>query len=299
VAGPTSLVVVSGLGGAGKSAALRGLEDLGFYCVDNLPPVLIETFADLCSHAGHFVERVAIVVDARAHGGLEEFPAVYDRLQAHSASVELLFLDAEDEVLLRRFSETRRPQTFSVDGDVLEGVRRERRLLAPIRELADRVVDTSHFTPHDLRDFIFRLYGASTGELASVRVVSFGFRSGLPKNADMVFDVRFLPNPNYVAELKPLTGMDTAVSQYVESRPETREYLRHITGLLRFLVPRLGGEGRAYLTLAVGCTGGRHRSVAVAALIADVIREMGYDVSLSHRDLPPSLETSEPAEENQ
>ena len=290
----TSLVIVSGLGGAGKSAALHSLEDLGYYCVDNLPPALIETFADLCSRAGHAVERVALVIDARAHGGLEDFAPVYEDLQKRGASVELLFLDADDDVLLRRFSETRRPQTFAVNGDVLEGIRRERRLLAPLREIADRVVDTSRFSPHDLRDFVFRLYGASSGEHASVRVVSFGFRSGLPKNADMVFDVRFLPNPNYVPELKQLTGMDNAVSRYVESGPETQEFLRHVAGLLQFLVPRLGGEGRAYLTLAVGCTGGRHRSVAVAALIATGLREMGYDVSLSPRDLPPALETPAP-----
>lgn len=293
----TSLVVVSGLGGAGKSAALHSLEDLGYYCVDNLPPALIETFADLCNHAGHVVERVALVVDARAHGGLEDFAPVYEGLRKRGTSVELLFLDADDEVLLRRFSETRRPQTFAVNGDVLEGIRRERRLLDPVREIADRIVDTSSFSPHDLREFIFRLYGATSGELASVRVVSFGFRSGLPKNADMVFDVRFLPNPNYVPELKPLTGMDNAVSQYVESRPETQEFLAHVGDLLQFLVPRLGGEGRAYLTLAVGCTGGRHRSVAVAALVADDLRKMGYDVSLSHRDLPPASESPAPVKE--
>lgn len=293
----TSLVVVSGLGGAGKSAALHSLEDLGYYCVDNLPPALIETFADLCDRAGGVVERAALVIDARAHGGLEEFALVYQDLLQRGAAIELLFLDADDEVLLQRFSETRRPHALAVDGDVLEGVRRERQLLAPIRELADRVVDTSHFTPHDLRDFIFELYGAAHDRLASVRVVSFAFRSGLPKNADMVFDVRFLLNPNYVPELKQLTGLDNAVSHYVESRPETQEFLDHVKGLLRFLVPRLGGEGRAYLTLAFGCTGGRHRSVAVASRVASDLREMGYDVSLSHRDLPAGAGASAPGEE--
>ncbi len=292
----TTLVVVSGLGGAGKSAALHGLEDLGYYCIDNLPPALIETFADICDRADH-LDRVALVIDARALGGPEEFTPVYEVLRKRGSPVELMFLDADDDVLMQRFSETRRPQKFAVNGDVLEGIRREREMLAPIRELADRVVDTSQYTPHDLRDFIFELYGARHGELASVRVVSFGFRSGLPKNADMVFDVRFLPNPNYVPELKPLTGMDNAVSQYVESRPETREFLAHVTELLRFLVPRLGAEGRAYLTLAIGCTGGRHRSVAVARRITDALREMGYQVGLTHRDLPPAEGSPAPVEE--
>lgn len=293
----TSLVVVSGLGGAGKSAALHGLEDLGYYCVDNLPPALIQTFADLCDRTGHVVERAALVIDARAHGGLEEFALVYEDLLARGAAIELLFLDADDEVLMRRFSETRRPHALAVDGDVLEGIRLEREMLAPIRDLADRVVDTSHFTPHDLRDFIFKLYGAADDELASVHVVSFAFRVGLPKNVDMVFDVRFLPNPNYVPELKPMTGMDKPVSQYVESHPETQEFLERLEGLLSFLVPRLGGEGRAYLNIAFGCTGGRHRSVAVAARVANDLREMGYDVSISHRDLPTGPETPAPGEE--
>lgn len=289
--------MLSGLAGAGKSAALHGLEDLGYYCVDNLPPALMQTFVDLCDRSGS-VERAALVVDARTHGVLEEFAAVHAALQSRGGAVDVVFLDADDAVLQQRFSETRRPHPMAVGGDVAAGIRRERELLAPLRELATQVIDTSEFTPHDLRDFIFKSFGGAGSELAAIRVLSFAFRAGLPKNADLVFDVRFLPNPNYVPDLKQLTGMDKAVKQYVESRPETREFLNHIEGLLRFLVPRLAGEGRAYLTLAFGCTGGRHRSVAVASRVAEELREMGYEVSVSHRDLPAA--TPQPtAEEKQ
>jgi len=295
VAASTRLVVLSGLSGAGKSAALHGLEDLGYYCVDNLPPALMLKFAELCDRSGF--ERAALVVDARTHRVLEEFAEVYAALRARDGSVDLVFLDADDAVLQQRFSETRRPHLLAGDGDVVSGIRKERELLEPIRDLARHHIDTSEFSPHDLRDFIFKSYGAADNELATIRVLSFAFRSGLPKNADLVFDVRFLPNPNYVTELKPLSGMDTPVLRYVESRPETQEFLQHIEGLLGFLVPRLAGEGRAYLTLAFGCTGGRHRSVAIASRVARDLGDMGYEVSVSHRDLPAGTATQVPAEE--
>jgi UPF0042 nucleotide-binding protein len=291
----TRLVVLSGLAGAGKSAALRGLEDLGYYCVDNLPPALMLTFADLCDRGG--VERAALVVDARTHGVLDEFSTVFDELRERGDNVDMVFLDAEDAVLQQRFSETRRPHPMAGAGDVAAGIARERDLMAPIRELANQVIDTSEFTPYELRDFIFKTYGERTNDHAAIRVVSFGFRGGLPKNADLVFDVRFVPNPNYVADLRDLTGMDRAVREYVESRPETQEFLNHVEGLLRFLVPRLAGEGRAYLTLAFGCTGGRHRSVAIASRVAQNLRGMGYDVSVSHRDLPAEGEPQTTAED--
>ena len=277
--------MVSGLAGAGKSAALNSLEDLGYYCVDNLPPALMSKFADLCEKAGATVDRAALVVDARTHGVLDKFAQAYEELQAQVEFVELAFFDAEDAVLQQRYSETRRPHPLAGDGDILAGIRRERELLEPIRSLATRVIDTSNFTPHDLRKYLFELYGSASDERAAIRVVSFAFRSGLPRNADFVFDVRFLPNPNYVPELKPLSGIDKPVLQYVESRPETREYLNHVEGLLRFVVPRLGGERRAYLTLAFGCTGGRHRSVAIAARVAQDLEGMGYGVTLLHQDL--------------
>lgn len=293
---PTRLIVLTGLAGAGKSAALHSLEDLGYYCVDNLPPALMQTFVDLCDRSGS-VTRAALVVDARTHGVLEDFTAVYESLRMGGRTLDLVFLDADDEVLQQRFSETRRPHPMAGDDDLLAGIRRERSLLEPLRELATDVVDTSEFTPHDLRELIFDSYGKVGGEAAAIRVLSFAFRSGLPKNADLVFDVRFLPNPNYVAELKPLTGMDKAVGEYVESRAETRQFLHHVEDLLRFLVPRLTGEGRAYLTLAFGCTGGRHRSVAIAARVARDLRDMGYEVSMTHRDLPEEARLQPASEE--
>jgi len=292
----TQLIVLSGLSGAGKSAALHSLEDLGYYCVDNLPPELMETFADLCDRTDS-VDRVALVIDSRTHGVLEEFASVYEALSQRRRNVRLLFLDADDAVLQQRFSETRRPHPMAGDNDVAAGIKRERELLEPIRELASQLIDTSEYGPHELRDFIFKSYGTRDDDLAVLNVVSFAFRSGLPKNADLVFDVRFLPNPNYVAALKPLTGMDKAVAQYIESRPETQEFLGRLEELLRFLIPLLGGEGRAYLTLAFGCTGGRHRSVAIAARVARDLRNIGYEVSLSHRDTPSAPPMAETAEE--
>ena len=283
---PTPVVVVTGHSGAGKSAALNSLEDLGFYCVDNLPPALIPTFVDLCEHARMHVNRAALVVDVRSHGLLEEFGGVVAELRERPTDVELLFLDAEDTVLQQRFSETRRPHPLAVNGDVQAAIRAEREQLRSIRELADRIIDTTDLSPHELREFIFQLYADDERDAPTINVTSFGFRSGLPKNADLVFDVRFLPNPNYISELKELTGMDKPVAEFVESHAETREFLNHMDGLLRFLLPRLCGQGRAYVTLAFGCTGGRHRSVAIASHVAQSLEAMGHQVSVSHRDIP-------------
>ena len=282
---PIPVVVVTGHSGAGKSSALNSLEDLGFYCVDNLPPALIPTFVDLCEHTRMRVSRAALVVDVRSHG-LEKFGGVIAKLRERPTDVELLFLDAEDTALQQRFSETRRPHPLAVNGDVQAGIRAEREQLRSIRELADRIIDTTDLSPHDLRAFIFRLYADDEHDAPKINVTSFGFRSGLPKNADLVFDVRFLPNPNYISELKELTGMDKPVAEFVESHSETREFLNHMEGLLRFLLPRLCGQGRAYVTLAFGCTGGRHRSVAIASQVAQSLKAMGHQVSVSHRDIP-------------
>lgn len=291
-----SLIVLSGLSGAGKRAALDGLEDIGYYCVDNLPVALMETFADLCDRTAS-IDRAALVVDARTHGLMEEFAAAYGALRARYDAVELVFVDADGAVLQQRFSETRRPHPMAVDGDMPAGIRRERERLTAVRGLASRVIDTSSFSPHDLRRVIFESYGGGADRQTVIRVVSFAFRAGLPKNADVVFDVRFVPNPNYVTDLKTLTGLDKPVWRYVESRSETREFLGHLKGLLRFLIPRLRSEGRAYLTLAFGCTGGRHRSVAIASRVARDLENMEYEVSLIHRDLPSGPEMPVVAEE--
>lgn len=282
----TQIVILSGMSGAGKTAALRCFEDLGYFCVDNLPPPLIGTFVELCERAGPDHSRVALVIDARTRDFLQRFAPAYERLRGPDRSVELLFFDAEDSALQQRFSETRRPHPLAGEGGVLDGIHAERERLAAVRRLADRVIDTSSFTVHELRHFLVDRYGDESGRALNITVVSFGYRNGLPENADLVFDVRFLPNPYYVPELRDLTGLDKPVREYVESRRESREFLRRLEQLLRYLIPQYGREGKTYLTLAMGCTAGRHRSTVIAARVVEMLEEMGYQVSLSHRDLP-------------
>jgi len=289
----TSLLVVSGLSGAGKSAALACLGDLGYYCVDNLPPPLMETLVDLFDRAVPSLQRAALGVDVRGGAFLDQFAELFISLRQRRGAVQLIFLDAEDAVLQQRFSETRRPHPLvgdSVQG-VAEGIRQERERLAPIRLLADRVVDTSHFTERDLRDFLTAQLGGDTREGLNISVMSFGYRRGLPANADLVFDVRFLPNPHYIPELKDLTGMDNAVSEFVESHRETGAFLAILWELLGFLIPQYGKEGKTYLTLAFGCTGGQHRSVAISRRVVTILKESGYRVSLIHRDIPGMSKT--------
>jgi UPF0042 nucleotide-binding protein len=280
--------VLSGLSGAGKSAALSCLEDLGYYCVDNLPPPLIETLIDLFDRAVPSLQSAALVVDVRSRAFLDQFAEIFSSIRARRGAVQLIFLDAEDAVLQQRFSETRRPHPLagSETEGVAEGIRRERERLAPIRQLADRVIDTSHFSERDLRSFLTAQLGGEREDGLNISVMSFGYRAGLPSNADLVFDVRFLPNPHYVPELKDLTGMDNAVAEFVESHRETGDFLLLLQELLGFLIPQYGDEGKTYLTLAFGCTGGQHRSVAIAQRVTSFLEEQGYRVSLIHRDLP-------------
>ena len=289
----TSLLVVSGLSGAGKSAALSCLEDLGYYCVDNLPPPLMETLVDLFDRAVPSLQSAALGVDVRSRAFLDQFAELFSSLKQRRGAVQLIFLDAADAVLQQRFSETRRPHPLvghSVSG-VADGIRQERKRLAPIRLLADRVIDTSHFTERDLRDFLTAQLGGDSREGLNISVMSFGYRRGLPANSDLVFDVRFLPNPHYVPELKELTGMDNAVAEFVESHRETGEFLSLLQELLGFLIPQYGEEGKTYLTLAFGCTGGQHRSVAISRRVAMILEELGYRVSLIHRDIPGRSQT--------
>ena len=289
----TSLLVVSGLSGAGKSAALDCLEDLGYYCVDNLPPPLIETLVDLFDRAVPSLQSAALGVDVRGRAFLDQFSELFLSLRQRRGGVQLIFLDAEDAVLQQRFSETRRPHPLAGNSGhgVVEGIRQERERLASIRLLADRVIDTSHFTEHDLRDFLTAQLGGDGERGLNISVMSFGYRRGLPANADLVFDVRFLPNPHYLPELKDLTGMDKAVAEFVESHRETAGFLGLLQELLGFLIPQYGEEGKTYLTLAFGCTGGQHRSVAIARRVATILENTGYRVSLIHRDIPGVSQT--------
>ena len=280
----TQLLVVSGLSGSGKSSALRCFEDLGYYCVDNLPTPLMPVLIDLCMQALE-EPRVALVVDARMREFLLGFESIWEKIRGRYPGAQLLFLDADENVLVHRFSETRRPHPLSPEGHVVDGIRGERELLGTIRRLADRVIDTSAFTVHELRTFLLDRFGDDSEGALMITVTSFGFRKGVLENADLVFDLRFLPNPYYDSELRDLTGLDKPVREFVESCPETGEFLEHFKGMLCFLLPKYAEEGKTYLTLGLGCTGGRHRSVAIAVLVASWLGKVGHRTSLSHRDV--------------
>lgn len=283
-------VVVSGLSGAGKSHALRALEDLGYFCVDNLPIALIPAFADLILKEGRH-PRGAVVVDVREGDQLTKFPSEYQRLKtAYDRRVRLVFLEASDSALIRRYSETRRPHPMYDAPSVAEGIANERRLLHPLRRLADQVVDTTRLTVHELRRRILESTGGShRAAPLRVNVTSFGFRHGLPQDADIVHDVRFLPNPYFVTALRPFTGRNARVARYVLNTPAARMFLALTLRQLKFLLPQYIKEGKAYLTIAIGCTGGRHRSVAIAEALGKRIKPMrGLDVQIRHRDSPES-----------
>jgi UPF0042 nucleotide-binding protein len=280
-------VVLTGLSGAGKSQAIRALEDLGYFCVDNLPTMLIPTMASLASRAGSDLEKVAIVVDVREGSFLSEFPRVYRSVRRNRTLKPLLiFLEARDATLVRRFSETRRPHPLAHDRPVIEGIQEERRRLKPIRALADEIVDTSTLTVHDLREtFLSMSRGTRHARRMQVTFLSFGFKHGIPLESDLVFDVRFLPNPHFVPRLRPLSGRDLPVVEYMEKFPVTIETLARLTALLQFLIPHFAAEGKAYLTIAVGCTGGQHRSVYIAEQLRRSVGAVeGTRLHVRHRD---------------
>ena len=280
------VVIVTGLSGSGKSTAIRVLEDLGFYCIDNLPVVLTPKFIELCQNSEEEIMRVALGIDLRERAFLADYPAVLEDIRRAGHNVEILYLDAADDVLVRRFSETRRPHPLAEGTNVAAGIRREREKLAGLKEMADRIIDTSAYTVHQLRDELRSLLGVITGgeEAMRVFVVSFGYKYGLPSDTDMVLDVRFLPNPFFVEELRLLDGTDPAVARYVLDRPETERFLERTMALLEFTLPLYEREGKRYLTLGVGCTGGRHRSVAIVAELERRLVAHGYPVRSQHRD---------------
>lgn len=279
------ILIVSGMSGAGKTSALRAFEDIGYYCVDNLPPPLMEACVDLCHRATPSVPRLALAIDARTGEFLEQFAPAWAEMKGRSPRSLLLFFDAPDGMLVQRFSETRRPHPLAPKGSVAEGIQHERQVLLPLRGLADAVIDTGEFNVHALREFLLKRFAEAEEASLNVAVSSFAYRNGLLPNADLVFDVRFLPNPHYDPELRSLTGLDSPVREFIESSPGTAEFLGHLERLLSFLLPRYGEEGKTYLTLAFGCTGGRHRSVAVAGMVADHLRERGYPTTITHADL--------------
>ena len=287
LAGPTNrFIVLTGLSGSGKSQAMRALEDLGYFCVDNLPITLLPTFAELTLRPGTEIEKAAVVVDVREGALLERFPRVFDTLRAMPGlKPTLIFLEASEATLVRRYSETRRPHPLARHRSALEGLREERAQLEPIRRLADEIIDTSDLNVHELREaFMSRSLGKTRQGGLSVTFLSFGFKYGLPLDADLVFDVRFLPNPHFVARLREQTGRQRAVVQFLDQYKDTKVFLDQTADYLRFLIPRYAREGKSYLTVAIGCTGGRHRSVAIAEALARSLR--------GHGRCPPPRQTS-------
>lgn len=280
------VVIVTGLAGSGKSTAIHVLEDLGFYCIDNMPVVLVPKFLELSEGLGGNIQRIAFGIDLRERAFFGELPAVIDQARRQGQHIEVLFLDAADEVLVRRFNETRRPHPLAEGGSPIDGIRRERGRLAAVRAAASRILDTTALTVHQLRAEITRDYAErSTRDGMSMFLTSFGYKFGTPTDADMVLDVRFLPNPFFVEELRPLSGLDAPVSLYVLERPESVEFLGLIDRLLGFLLPRYLQEGKTYFTIALGCTGGRHRSVVLAEEIGRRLSAAGYRAQVRHRDV--------------
>jgi UPF0042 nucleotide-binding protein len=279
------VLVITGLSGSGKTHVSRALEDSGWFCVDNLPSALIPSFAELI-RSSPALGRSALVVDIREPNFLRRFPQMFRRLKRRGLEASLLFLEADERVLVRRFSETRRPHPLAVNEPVIEGIREEKEALQPIRKMADFIVDTTQYTVHQLRDYIRERYDVRSepGTLV-VAVMSFGYKYGVPAEADLVFDVRFLPNPNFVPALRPLTGSDARVVRYLRRQKETVDFLRRLRGFLGYVMPRYVREGKTYLTIAIGCTGGRHRSVMMANALARSVKGRGRLVRVYHRDL--------------
>jgi UPF0042 nucleotide-binding protein len=283
---PLRFVIITGLSGAGKSYAIKCFEDMGYFCVDNLPTTLIPTCADLCAQSVREIRRIALGVDVREGEYLIHLVEILQELRAKGHPTEVLFLEAGDETLVRRYHETRRRHPLAGNGNILDGIRAERTATAELREIADRIIDTSQLTVHQLKELLVETYGREgVRPTLSVALVSFGYKHGLPYDADLVFDVRFLPNPHFVEKLKSLDGRDPAVREFVLGHPETQQFLERLRELFRFLLPFYQREGKAYLTVAIGCTGGRHRSVALVEELRGFFEGLGFPPNVTHRDL--------------
>jgi len=284
-----NLVVVSGLSGSGKSHALKAFEDAGYFCIDNLPPALLPTFVELCNQQNGEISNVALGIDVRERVFFSDLVGILERVKALGHSVQLLFLEAREEVLVRRFSESRRPHPLLPHLPVLEGVRFEKERVAELRRHADRIIDTSDLTVHELRDLLTKQFkGEPANRKLTISLLTFGYKYGVPYDIDLLFDVRFLKNPYFVPDLKPLPGDDPRVRTFVLTDPDAIALIGQLEGLLKFLIPFFEREQRSYLTIAVGCTGGRHRSVAIAGRLQESLEALGYDVAVKHRDLQKS-----------
>lgn len=280
-------VIVTGLSGAGKTEATRSLEDLGYFCVDNLPPKLIPKFAEACIQSQGKIDKVALVIDIRGGIFFDDLFESLEYLKKSSFRYEILFLEASDEMLVKRFKESRRSHPLSPDGRVLTGISEERMRLRELKDRADNIIDTSKYAIRDLRDKINVLYGdgKEIEQTLSVTVLSFGFKYGIPTDSDLVFDVRFIPNPFYIPDLKPYSGNDEPVRKYVFEQQETIEFVDKLKDMLAYLIPNYVKEGKRQLIVSIGCTGGRHRSVAIANAIHKELKEANYSVGIEHRDI--------------
>lgn len=281
-----NLVIISGLSGSGKSYALKAFEDANYFCIDNLPPPLLPTFVDLCDQQHDQIANVALGIDIRERVFFSDLVGILERVEATGHSVKLFFFEAREEVLIRRFSESRRPHPLLPHLPVLEGIRFEKERLTEIRRRADRVIDTSDLTVHELGELLAKEFQReSTERRLTISFLTFGYKYGVPYDIDILFDVRFLKNPYFVPDLKPLPGNDPRVRHFVLTDPEAVAFVGHVETLLKFLLPLFQRERRSYLTIAVGCTGGRHRSVAIANHLCESLATLGYDVGLKHRDV--------------
>lgn len=280
------VVIISGLSGSGKTVALRALEDSGFFCVDNLPLTLIDSFITHLTQKGD-IKRIGIGIDIREQGFLLKTDFALQALRKKHKT-EIIFLEAEKGVLIRRFKETRRPHPLSKSfkNDIGKSIEAEKKVLMPLRKEADRIIDTSSYTPHQLRQLVTSLYSsAAKGSAMSLTLMSFGYKFGVPQNIDLLFDVRFIPNPHFVPKLKELSGIDLPVKKFIFEKPRTKEFMKKLKGLLNFLIPLYIKEGKTYLTIGIGCTGGRHRSPAITEKIATLIKNQPIDINIVHRDL--------------
>ncbi|HEX3037162.1 MAG TPA: RNase adapter RapZ [Thermodesulfobacteriota bacterium] len=279
-----NLIIVSGVSGSGKSTAINALEDLGYFCVDNLPPTLIPTFIELCANSAESISKVALVMDIREGVFLERAPDVIEELKKKNGyGVELLFLESSNEAVVRRYKETRRKHPLSADGNILEGIIKEREMLSPIKSLANHVINTSSFNVHQLREIVQDTFGKTARRRMSINFLSFGYKYGFPYDADLVFDVRFLPSPHFVEGLKDLTGADKRIQNFIFKDESGREFIQKLVDLLKFLFPRYEKEGKTSLTVAIGCTGGKHRSVVITNKVAEKFKRLSPNVW--HRDI--------------
>ncbi len=282
----TNLVIISGVSGSGKSTAMNVLEDLGYYCVDNLPMTLLPKFIELCDNSQGDINKVALAVDIREGVFFEGAPEIIKELKEKGHPIDVIFLDSSDTTLVRRYKETRRKHPLSVDGNILEGISREREMLRELKELSSYNLDTTDFNVHQLKELIKKKFDKSLSQNLLINILSFGYKHGYPYDADMIFDVRFLPNPFFIEELKDLNGLDAEIVEFIIGKEDTKEYIKKLTEFLEFLIPRYEKEGKTYLTIAIGCTGGKHRSVVIAKKLSEHFSHLS-PVTI-HRDISKS-----------